>query len=503
MASRTPGSPVDPTTLLKSKADIQRDIERLTSEQTLKVGLHLDTESATFAQQQEDSKPEPHPDAACVTQGHVEQVQKVPKKSKKGFCFHMSDGEVIDMLEKGEVRQHELEELVAHPTEGLTSETCARAVKIRRMHMASKMQLENLPHEHYDYKQVFGACCESVIGFVPLPVGVVTSFIIDGKEYNVPMATTEGCLVASTQRGAKSLSVNGVNTVLINDGMTRAPVVEMPNAKRASDLKQWIEDNFDLIAAEFNSTSRFARLKEIKCAVAGRKVFVRFKCVTGDAMGMNMISKATDKAMVYLSEHFEDMEILSLSGNFCTDKKPSAINWIEGRGKSVVADCIVPKEVVEKVLKADVDSLVHLNINKNLVGSAMAGSVGGFNAHASNIVTAVFIATGQDAAQNVESSNCMTLMEKTADGDLYISCTMPSIEVGTVGGGTVLAPQMACLDMLGIRGAHKENPGQNAQRLARIVCSMVMAGELSLMSALVSGDLVKSHMKHNRGASNK
>lgn len=202
-----------------------------------------------------------------------------------------------------------------------------------------------------------------------------------------------------------------------------------------------------------------------------------------------------------MTEHFPEMKIASLSGNYCTDKKPAAINWIEGRGKSVVAEGIIPGEAVKSILKTTVSDLVRLNITKNLIGSAMAGSVGGNNAHASNILTAIYLATGQDPAQNVESSNCMTLMEAINDGkDLLITCSMPSIEVGTVGGGTILLPQAAMLDMLGVKGPHPTSPGQNAQQLARVVCAAVMAGELSLMSALAAGSLVQSHLAHNRSA---
>jgi len=191
--------------------------------------------------------------------------------------------------------------------------------------------------------------------------------------------------------------------------------------------------------------------------------------------------------------------VATLSGNFCIDKKPSAINWIEGRGKSVVAEGIVPGSAVKSILKTTVEDLVKLNITKNLVGSALAGSIGGNNAHAANILTAIYLACGQDPAQNVESSNCMTLMEAINDGkDLLITCTMPSIEVGTVGGGTSLPPQQAMLDLLGVKGGNREHPGENARRLARIICASVVAAELSLMSALAAGHLVKAHMQHNR-----
>ena len=157
--------------------------------------------------------------------------------------------------------------------------------------------------------------------------------------------------------------------------------------------------------------------------------------------------------------------------------------------------------MIESVLKTTVDDLIDLNISKNLVGSSMSGSVGGFNAHAANLVTAIFIATGQDPAQNVTSSNCITLMERWSPNDLYVTCTMPSIEVGTVGGGTILPAQSSCLDILGVKGANLHQPGENADQLAKIICATVLAGELSLMSALAAGQLVNSHMAHNRPTS--
>jgi len=283
--------------------------------------------------------------------------------------------------------------------------------------------------------------------------------------------------------------------------MTRAPLLRFPTVKRAFELKEWIEkmENFYQVAAAFNSTSRFARLQNIKTVISGRNVYLRFKSKTGDAMGMNMVSKGVEKAIEIIQDYFPDMDALSLSGNLCTDKKPSAINWIEGRGKSVVCEAVIPENVVKDVLKTNVQSMIDLNINKNLVGSAMAGSIGGFNAHASNIVTAIFLATGQDPAQNVESSNCITLMEPANGGkDLYVAVTMPSIEVGTIGGGTHLPSQSACLSMLGAKGNSAVLPGQNAELVARVVAATVMAGELSLMAALAAGHLVRSHLQHNR-----
>jgi hydroxymethylglutaryl-CoA reductase (NADPH) len=230
------------------------------------------------------------------------------------------------------------------------------------------------------------------------------------------MATTEGVLVASTSRGCKAINAGGgAVTVLTADGMTRGPCVGFPSLARAAAAKLWLdsEEGTTVMKTAFNSTSRFARLQSMKTAIAGTYLYIRFKTTTGDAMGMNMISKGVEKALsVMATEGFDDMATISVSGNFCTDKKPAAINWLDGRGKSIVAEAVIPGDVVRSVLKSNVDALVELNISKNLIGSAMAGSVGGFNAHASNIVTALFLATGQDPAQNVESSNCITIMKK-------------------------------------------------------------------------------------------
>ncbi|ODV80781.1 uncharacterized protein CANTADRAFT_88690 [Suhomyces tanzawaensis NRRL Y-17324] len=428
-------------------------------------------------------------------------LEECAKVLKDGNVKTLNDDEISSLVVSGKLPLYALEKQLGDNT---------RAVVVRRKAIAKiadapVLDTLRLPYDGYDYDRVFGACCENVIGFMPIPVGVAGPLYIDDKPYHIPMATTEGCLVASTMRGCKAINAGGgVQTVLTQDGMTRGPCVSFPSLARAGAAKIWIdsEEGQKTIKKAFNSTSRFARLQHIKTAMAGTLLYIRFKTTTGDAMGMNMISKGVEYALKYMVEEcgFEDMNVVSVSGNFCTDKKPAAINWIEGRGKSVVAEARIPSDVVRKVLKSEVDALVELNISKNLIGSAMAGSVGGFNAHAANLVTAVFLACGQDPAQNVESSNCITLMNKLPNGDLQISVSMPSIEVGTIGGGTVLDPQGAMLELLGVRGPHPTNPGDNARQLARIVASAVLAAELSLCSALAAGHLVQSHMQHNRAA---
>jgi hydroxymethylglutaryl-CoA reductase (NADPH) len=417
---------------------------------------------------------------------------------KSGLTKDLENEEIIDLGVSGDLPLYALEKHLRDTT---------RAVEIRRAivsrsSLSKNLEKSRLPFLNYDYDRVMGTCCENVIGYMPIPVGIAGPLVIDGKPLYIPMATTEGCLVASTQRGCKAINAGGgVTTVLTQDGMTRGPCVRFASLKRAGAAKIWLDSDEGQrsIKKAFDSTSRFARLQSVKTALAGTLLFIRFRTTTGDAMGMNMISKGVEFSLKHMVENcgFSDMEVVSVSGNYCTDKKPAAINWIEGRGKSVVAEAIVPGNLVRSVLKSDVDALVQLNVSKNLIGSAMAGSVGGFNAHAANLVTAIFLATGQDPAQNVESSNCITLMNNV-NGDLQISVSMPCIEVGTIGGGTVLEPQGAMLDLLGVRGPHATNPGANAQQLARIVASGVLAAELSLCSALAAGHLVQSHMTHNR-----
>lgn len=407
------------------------------------------------------------------------------------------DEEIVKSVVDGTIPSYSLESKLGD---------CRRAAFVRReaLQRTTGKSLANLPLEGFDYTSILGQCCEMPVGYVQIPVGVAGPLLLDGFEYYVPMATTEGCLVASTNRGCKAIYVSGgARSVLLRDGMTRAPVVRFGDVKRASELKFFLEDpvNFDTLALVFNRSSRFARLQSIKCSIAGKNLFMRFSCSTGDAMGMNMVSKGVQNVLDFLQSDFPDMDVIGISGNFCSDKKPAAVNWIEGRGKSVVCEALIKEEVVKQVLKTNVATLVELNMLKNLTGSAVAGALGGFNAHASNIVSAIYIATGQDPAQNVESSHCITMMEAVNEGrDLHISVTMPSIEVGTVGGGTQLASQSACLNMLGVKGANKEFPGANARLLATIVAGSVLAGELSLMSAIAAGQLVKSHMKYNRSS---
>jgi len=236
-----------------------------------------------------------------------------------------SDDDIIRLVKSGQIAQHNLEKKLGDHF---------RAVRIRRQITGTTdiftndprvaTGIDKLPFEHLDYSSVAGQCCENVVGFIQIPVGVVGPLLLDGQKFTVPMATTEGALIASTGRGIKAITkCGGASSVVVNNGMTRAPLIRMPSVKRAAELKEWIEktDNFYQIAAAFNSTSRFARLSTVKPVISGRNVYLRFKSRTGDAMGMNMVSKGVEKALEVIRDYFPDMNALSLSGNVCTDKK--------------------------------------------------------------------------------------------------------------------------------------------------------------------------------------
>lgn len=351
------------------------------------------------------------------------ECEQLLKEKKAAF---LTDEELIDLSLRGKIPGYAIEKTLENPEAMTRLEAFVRAVKVRRAvvsrtpatkRFASVLEGSKAPYKDYNYELVLGACCENVIGYLPLPLGVAGPLIIDGQSYFLPMATTEGVLVAGVNRGCKAINAGGgVTTIVTGDGMTRGPCVGFPTLARAAEAKVWLdsEEGTRRMREAFNSTSRFARLQSLKTALAGTYLYIRFKTTTGDAMGMNMISKGVEKALSVMSNDsgFDDMSTIAVSGNYCTDKKPAAINWIDGRGKAVVAEAIIPGDAVRSVLKSNVDALVELNIAKNLIGSAMAGSIGGFNAHAANIVAAMFLATGQDPAQVVESGNCITVMKK-------------------------------------------------------------------------------------------
>jgi len=335
---------------------------------------------------------------------------------------------------------------------------------------------------------------ENMIGATQIPLGFAGPVNISGDfatgEFIVPLATTEGALVASISRGMSVINDGGgARTKIFQDNMTRAPVFKVRNIDHASEVIGWISDNMSHLSDIVSGTTNHGKLLSVDSYPAGRNLFLRFAYDTGDAMGMNMTTIATE-AICKEIEDATGAVMVSVSGNMCSDKKPAAINMIKGRGKTVVAEAIIPKAIVEKRLHADTDSIVEINTRKNLIGSSLSATLGA-NAHASNMVAALYIATGQDPAQVIGGSMTVTTCE-SIDGDLYISVRMPSVEVGTIGGGTRLPCQSEALKIMDCLGDGK------AKKFAEIVAVTVLAGELSTLSAQAAGHLGKAHKELGR-----
>ncbi len=335
---------------------------------------------------------------------------------------------------------------------------------------------------------------ENMIGVTQVPLAFAGPVLINGDyaqgPFLVPMATTEGALVASVSRGMSVITAAGGSRVKIfDDMMTRAPVFRVDGIDHAVEVILWISEHTKEIDDAVSATTKHGRLINIETYPNGRSLHLRFSFQTGDAMGMNMATIASE-AVCRLIEENTGATLVSVSGNMCTDKKPSSINLILGRGKYVIAEARIPKDIVESKLHADVKMIVETNERKNLIGSAMAGSLG-YNAHAANMLAAVYIATGQDPAHVVDGSLCMTTCEDV-DGDLYISVRVPALEVGTVGGGTRLPTQSAALEMIDCLGEGK------ARKLAEIVAVTVLAGELSTLGAQAAGQLGRAHSQLGR-----
>jgi len=335
---------------------------------------------------------------------------------------------------------------------------------------------------------------ENMIGAVPVPVGFVGPLRVRGDhaegEFLVPLATTEGALLASVNRGCSVITASGgATSVVVKDAMTRAPVFRVRDVRHAVQAADWVASNFDRLREAAEATTKHGKLLSAEPFAVGRSLFVKLAYSTGDAMGMNMATIASEAA-ARLIEAETGAAMVSVSGNLCVDKKPSAMTAITGRGKTVLADVTVPWAVLEERMHTTPEAVAETCFRKCGVGSALSASLG-FNAHAANMLAAVYIATGQDPAQVVEGSMGTTTAE-VVDGDLYLAVRLPAVEVGTVGGGTRLPAQAEALSMMGCLGEGK------ARKLAEIVGAVVLAGELSTLCAQAAGQLGAAHRRLGR-----
>ena len=369
----------------------------------------------------------------------------------------------------------------------LNNNILEKCVEIRR----ERYKIKNIPYKNYNYLKNLNKNCENVVGYVRIPVGMIGPINISNDKKFIPFATTEGALISSINRGCKLLNLSK-NEIIVEDiGMTRSPIIKCKSLLEIQKIKNWINTNFNEVKIIFEKESNFTKLKKIDFLQEGRHLHLRFCATTGDAMGMNMVSKSSNNFLKFLKSKF-DIKIISLSGNTCADKKASAINLIKGRGKHVIMESLINKDDLFKILKVTPDEIINLNIQKNLVGSSLAVTIGGNNCNASNIVSGLFIATGQDCGQIGTSSYCLINMTKENE-NLLVTINMPTLEIATIGGGTGLEDQENNLKII-----HSNNKF-DVKYLSKNVIYSVLACELSLMSALCNDDLVKAHLKLNRG----
>ena len=336
---------------------------------------------------------------------------------------------------------------------------------------------------------------ENFVGVAQVPIGIAGPLRVRGEhaqgEFLVPLATTEGTLVASYNRGMKlARQVGGVQTTISDDAMQRAPVFGFDDARAARSFGEWVVGNFAAIKQVADSSSRSGRLRHIEQYSLGRFLHLRFNFTTGDAAGQNMVGKATSIACEWIRQQHADIRYFQLEGGMATDKKASALNSLTVRGKRVIAEATVPGDLLARVLGVTASQLVQGRTAAN-AASFLAGSNSNAN-HSANGIAAMFIATGQDAANVAESSTAIVHAERTDDGDYYFSITIPSLIVASYGGGTGLPTQRECLEMMGCYGDGK------VRKLAEIVAATVWCGELSLGAAVLSGEWVESHERHGR-----
>lgn len=367
----------------------------------------------------------------------------------------------------------------------------AEAIRQRQQFVNKQtgVSLDNIAHSSIDPASLAGNI-ENPIGVAQVPIGLAGPVLINGEHaqghYYVPMATTEGTLVASYSRGMRLLSeIGGVKTTVIERFMQRAPVFHFDNALQARNFGVWLDANLQSVREAAEATTSVGKLSHVEQYGVSRMRFLRFNYTTGDAAGQNMCGKATYAACKWIVANHPGQLRYTLSGAIDTDKKHSQINTLHSRGARVVAEVVIPREALKSIMRVDPEALFAARQVSN-VGGMLAGTSNN-GLHAANGLAAIFIATGQDAANIAESQAGIVYVDVNADGDLYWSITLPSVIVASYGGGTGLATQRECLEIMDCYGKNK------VLKLAEICAATVLAGELSLASAVIAGEWVESH----------
>lgn len=410
--------------------------------------------------------------------------------------------EIIEKLMKDEIKLREVENYMDNDSN--------EATKIRREFLEKKygVKLEHIGKSTIDFNDAVNRNIENPIGATQVPLGFAGELKVNGEyangTYPILLATTEGRLSAGMARGIKLFNkTGGITTTIIKEGMTRDVLVRTKSARDAFKLIEWVqsEEAFKFFREEFLKSAKYAKLKEVKAYTAGRYVHIRFKSGSGAAMGMNMITIASKSAVDVMIPKIKkdiglEVTFISESGNLCTDKKPAYIDLLEGRGPSVIAEATIPRKLLLEEFRVEPELISELNRVKCLQGSALAGSHG-FNAHIGNILAAMYIAHGQDPAQITEGTQAIT-DATVVDGDLYVSCFLPALEVGTYGGGTKRETQQEALRLMGLYG-EGDDEGKTKLAFAEVVAAACLASEINLHAIEASGELSQTHGRLKRG----
>jgi len=368
------------------------------------------------------------------------------------------------------------------------------AIEMRTRFLNNQLgvNIEKLTESNID-PQLAKGNIENIIGFTQVPTGIIGPLKINGGyasgNFYIPLSTTEGALVSSFNRGARVITLSGgANVAVVRDQIQRAPLFELENLFKAVEFVRWVEKKFSLLQQVAESTTNNGKLESYNSFIQGKVVFLRLNFSTGDAMGMNMISKASQKICEYITKHFPVVRY-SIESNMAVDKKPAHINSILGRGKTVTAEVLIKEKIISRYLHTtarEIENAYH----RQVTGGLLAGSMG-VNAHFSNAIAALFLACGQDLANISESCVGFSYAE-SLNGDLYASVNLPSLVVGTVGGGVSLPTQRECLELIDCYGSGK------SRKFAEIVAATALAGEISLAASIVAGDFVGAHEKYGR-----
>jgi hydroxymethylglutaryl-CoA reductase (NADPH) len=356
------------------------------------------------------------------------------------------------------------------------------------------IKLFGSPQFHHDYR----GAIENFIGTAQVPVGLTAPLAVHGNyargDYRVPLATTEAALVASYSRGAKAITdAGGCTSLLLQEAIARAPAFVFENLRAAFAFAEWVGAHAAAIRVAAEATTRHGRLIGQEATIEGNHVFLTLSFTTAEASGQNIVTKATEAVLAYV-ENFSPIrpKTAVVDANYSGDKKACARSFTSVRGKRVSADVVLPAAIVEKRLHVGVEQLVEC-ARLAAMGGVLSGAIG-TQGHVANGLAALYIATGQDAACVAESAVGVTRFDLTDGGDLYASVTLPSLMLGTVGGGTDLPTQRACLELMRLGGP------DSARALAEICGALCLAGEISIAAAMSGGYFARAHRLLGRRA---